>query len=156
MRLDYLDPIIESAKKVLSDYTGAPVERGSMQLRGDSSSSKEVGAVVGMAGEVEGRIMLEMSRDTAIGMAGAMNKERFTDLSPFALDTLMELTNVLVAKAVSELNDRGFTFRLTPPLIFTGNNMKFFGNLNIESLIIPLCTSVGELDLNIALRMNTL
>lgn len=156
MRLDYLDPIIESAKSVLSGYTGAPVERGSMQLREHASPSKEVGAVVGMAGEVEGRIMLEMSKETAIGMAGAMNKERFTELSPFALDTLMELTNVLVAKAVSELNDRGFTFRLTPPLIFVGDNIKCYGNLNIESLIIPLSTSVGELDLNIALRMNTL
>jgi chemotaxis protein CheX len=156
MRLDYLDPIIESAKTVLSNFTGAPVERGAMRLRSDSSSSKEVGAVVGMAGEVEGRIMLEMAKDTAIGMAGVMNQERFTELSPLALDTLMELTNVLVAKAVSELNDRGFTFRLTPPLIFTGDNMKFFGNLNIESLIIPLSTRVGELDLNIALRMNVM
>ncbi len=156
MRLDYLDPIVESAKAVLSNFTGAPVERGTMRLRGDASSSKEVGAVVGMVGEVEGRIMLEMARDTAIGMAGKMNQERFTELSPLALDTLMELTNVLVAKAVSELNDRGFAFRLTPPLIFTGDNMKFFGNLNIESLIIPLSTSVGELDLNIALRMNVL
>jgi CheY-specific phosphatase CheX len=89
-------------------------------------------------------------------MAEKMNQERFTELSPLALDTLMELTNVLVAKAVSELNDRGFSFRLTPPLIFTGDNMKFFGNLNIESLIIPMSTSVGELDLNIALRMNVL
>jgi CheY-specific phosphatase CheX len=127
-----------------------------MRLRGDASSSKEVGAVVGMTGEVEGRIMLEMARDTANGMAEKMNQERFTELSPLALDTLMELTNVLVAKAVSELNDRGFSFRLTPPLIFTGDNMKFFGNLNIESLIIPMSTSVGELDLNIALRMNVL
>jgi chemotaxis protein CheX len=156
MRLDYLDPIIESAKTVLSNFTGAPVGRGSMRLRGDASSSKEVGAVVGMTGEVEGRIMLEMTRDTAIGMAGKMNQERFTELSPLALDTLMELTNVLVAKAVSELNDRGFNFRLTPPLVFTGDNMKFFGNLNIESLIIPMSTSVGELDLNVALRMNVL
>ncbi len=156
MRLDYLDPIIESAKTVLSNFTGAPVERGTMRLSSDSSSSKEVGAVVGMAGEVEGRIMLEMARDTAIGMAGVMNQERFTDLSPLALDTLMELTNVLVAKAVSALNDRGFSFRLAPPLIFTGDNMKFFGNLNIESLIIPLRTSVGELDLNVALRLNVM
>jgi chemotaxis protein CheX len=156
MRLDYLDPIIESAKMVLSEYTGAPVERGSLQLRDHASSSKEVGAVVGLAGDVEGRIMLEMSRDTAIVMAGAMNKERFTELSPFALDTLMELTNVLVAKAVSELNDRGFTFRLTPPLIFVGDNIKCYGNLSIESLLIPLRTSVGELDLNVALRMNAL
>lgn len=154
MRLDYLEPIIESAKTVLTEITGAPVERGSMQLRQDSSASKEVGAFVGMAGEVEGRIMLEMATDTALSMAGVMNKERFTDLSPLALDTLMELTNVLVARAVSELNDRGFSFKLTPPLIFTGKNMKFFGNLNIESLIIPLSTSVGELDLNVALRMN--
>lgn len=155
MRIDYLDPIIEAAINVMSEYTGAPVERGTMKLTSDCCTTKDVGAIVGVAGEVEGRVILEMGKDTAISIAGALNNEVFTDLTPLALDTLMELTNVLVAHAVSALNDKGFKFRLTPPFIFSGSNLCFF-NMNIESLVIPLKTRAGELILNVALRMNVM
>ena len=156
MRLDYINPIVDSALAVLSEFIGAPVERGSMQLHCDASPSREVITIIGMAGEVEGRIMLEMDKDAAIGMAGIMNKEQFTDLTPFALDTLMELTNVMIARAVSTLNDQGFVFRLTPPLIFTGSNLSIFNSLYLETLFVPLRTKVGDMNLNVALRMKGL
>ncbi len=156
MRLDYINPIVESAVNVLSEFTGSRAERGSMELHGDGSPKKDVAAVIGMAGEVEGRIILEMSRDTALSVASALNGEKFSELTSYALDTVMELTNVMVARAVSTLNDRGFTFRLTPPLIFTGQNLCFSSGLNIETLVIPLRANVGEMVLNVALRMNIL
>ena len=48
MRLDYINPIVESAVNVLSEFTGAPAERGSMELHGDASPKKDVAAVIGM------------------------------------------------------------------------------------------------------------
>jgi len=156
MRLDYINPIVDSAVAVLSEFIGAPVERGAMQLHRDESPTKEIITVIGMAGEVEGRIMFEMDRDAAIGMAGLMNQEHFTDLTPLALDTLMELTNVMIARAVSSLNDKGFAFRLTPPLIFSGNSLSIFNTLNLETLFIPLQTKLGNMNLNVALRMKGL
>ncbi len=156
MRLDYIHPIVESAVEILTEVTGAPVERGEMSLHRSSTASKDIVTIVGMTGEVEGRIVLEMDKDTAVALAGVMNEERFTELTPLALDTLMELTNVLVAKAVSTLNDQGFAFRLTPPLIFTGGSLSFFSNLNLETLVIPLRGRMGDVNLSIALRMSAL
>ena len=156
MRLEYINPIIDSAVNVLSDFTSAPVERGSLQLQEGSERSKDVAALIGIAGDVEGRIILEMAKDTALSMAGLMNGEHFDDLDPLALDTLMELANVIVARAVSTLNDMGYTFRLTPPLIFTGANLSTFHNLNLETLVIPLQAKAGEMNLNVALRLNTI
>ena len=155
MRLDYINPFIESATAVLSMLTGMPVERGTMELRRDASATKEVMAVIGMAGEVEGRVILEMNNDTALAIAGIMNQEPFEELSHLVQDTLMELTNLVVAKAVSMLNERGFLFKLTPPLIFTGANLST-GSMNLETLVIPLRASAGEMNLNVALRMNKL
>ncbi len=154
MRLDYLNPIVDSAIAVLTECTGTAVERGDMSLNQTASPTRDVAAIIGMAGEVEGRVILEMSRDTALSMASQMNQQQLSDLSPLALDTLMELTNMIVARGVSALNDNGFTFRLTPPMIFTGANLCFFSNLNIETLAIPLQISAGEVTLNVALRMN--
>lgn len=156
MRLEYIDPIVDSAISVIAEYTRAPVERGGLQLHRDAWPSKDVVTVIGMAGEVEGRVLFEMEKATALTMAGIMNQERFVDLTPLALDTLMELTNLMIARAVSRLNDLGFSFRLTPPLIMTGNNLTVFNSLHIETLFIPLHTAVGDMNLNVALRMKIL
>jgi chemotaxis protein CheX len=156
MRIEYINPIVESAIAVIAELTGAPVERGDMKLHGDSSASKDVAAIIGMTGDVDGRIIMEMDSRTALAMAGLMNRERFTTLNRLALDSLMELSNVVVARAVSTLNDRGFSFRLTPPLIFTGSNLSFFSSLSLETLIIPLRTKAGDCNLNVSLRMTVL
>lgn len=156
MRLDYIEPIIESAVSVLAEFTAAPVERGDMKLHGNSSASKEVAAIIGMTGDVDGRVIIEMDEATAVAMAGIMNQEPVKTLDRLALDCLMELANVMAARAVSSLNDQGFLFRLTPPLIFTGDNLAFFSNLNLETLVIPLRTKAGDFNLNVSLRMNVL
>lgn len=156
MRLEYLNPFINSALDVLAEYTNSEVERGDVRLDGDASPENDVAAVITLAGEVEGRVILQMGRDTALNMAGIMNQEEFRDLTPLALDTIMELTNVMIARAVSTLNDQGFTFRLAPPLVFTGANLSSFGSLHIESLVVPLRARAGEMVLNVALRMKSL
>jgi chemotaxis protein CheX len=156
MRLDYLNPIVDSAVRALADVAGAPIERGTLRLLERSEASKDVAAVIGMAGEVEGRVILEMNRATAIAAASAMNSESFSELTPFVLDTVMEMANVMIARGVSVLNDKGFTFRLAPPLVFTGTGMSSSSSLDLETLMVPLMTPSGEMTLNIALRMKSL
>lgn len=156
MRLDYIDPIVQSAMAVLSEVTGRPVERGALSLRQSSTPGRGIAAVIGMTGDVEGRVILDMGGDTALSMAGIMNQESFTELNGLAMDTLMELANMVVARGVSALNDKGFAFRLTPPLIFTGSNLSCATSFDLETLIIPLRVSTGDMTLNVALRMKAL
>lgn len=156
MRLDYINAIIDSAVKALTELTGGGVERGDMKLQRQSGATKEVATIIGMTGDVDGRIIIEMNKDTALAIAGIMNESSVESLDPMALDTLMELANIVAARAVSTLNDQGFVFRLTPPMIFTGADLRFFGNLDLETLVIPLKANAGHLNLNVALRMNSL
>lgn len=60
------------------------------------------------------------------------------------------------ARGVSALNDKGFAFRLTPPLIFMGSNLSCATGFDLETLIIPLRISTGDITLNVALRMKAL
>jgi chemotaxis protein CheX len=156
MRLDYINPIIDSAITVLAKFSSAPVDRGDLKLRRKSSASREVATIIGLSGDGDGRIIIEMDSSTALAMAGIMNRDSFKELDRLALDTLMELANLIVARAVSSLNDRGFVFRLTPPLIFTGANLSFFSSLDTETLVVPLRANVGDMNLSVALRMNVL
>lgn len=156
MRLDYITPIIESTVNILAEFAGRPVSYGAMKLHRASALTKDISIVVGLSGEVEGRIMLEMDTDAAVTMAGIMNRGRFTVLTPLAQDTLMELGNMLVARAVSTLNDRGFEFRLAPPAIVAGDNRSSFVPLDLETLVVPLYANGIAMNLSFALKMKAL
>jgi len=155
MRLDYINTFIDSVADALEETSGAPVSRGAIKLRGESSARLDIAAVIGMTGDVDGRVIIEMDRVTALAISGNMNKEPSGELDPLAMDTLRELANILVARAVSALNDRSFVFRLTPPLLFTGADLARSGRINLESLMVPLHANAGTINLHVALTMNT-
>ena len=156
MRLDYINTFIDAVVAALEETSGAPVSRGDIKLRGESAARQDIAAVIGMTGDVDGRVIIEMGKGTALAIAGIMNKEPLIELDPLAMDTLGELANILVARAVSALNDRNFVFHLTPPLIFTGADLARSGNINLESLMVPLHMNAGTINLHVALKMNTL
>ena len=65
--------------------------------------------------------------------------------------TITELANLITAQAVTKLHDLGFKFDLTPPALFTGENMEI-SNSQVEALIVPMKLSCGKIDINVAIR----
>jgi chemotaxis protein CheX len=61
---------------------------------------------------------------------------------------------MITAQAVTKLHDLGFKFDLTPPALFTGENMEVSTNLGeVEALIVPM--ELGEnhkIEVNVAIR----
>jgi chemotaxis protein CheX len=83
-----------------------------------------------------------------------MNQEEFTVLDEMAKATIQELANMITAQAVTKLHDLGFKFDLTPPALFTGDNMEVSSNLGeVEALIVPMeLGSKGKIEVNVAIR----
>jgi chemotaxis protein CheX len=154
MRVEYINPFVESAFSVLKEVTGADVKRGEIYLKPTSMSIMGVAALVGLAGDVEGRVLFDMSKETALFVSGAMNQEEFKVLDEMAKATIQELANMITAQAVTKLHDLGFKFDLTPPALFTGDNMEVSSNLGeVEALIVPMeLASKGKIEVNVAIR----
>ena len=155
MRVEYINPFVESAFNVLKEVLNAEVKRGEIYLKPTSMSIMGVAALVGLAGDVEGRVLFDMRKDSALYIAGAMNGETFTHLDELAKATIQELANMITAQAVTKLHELGFKFDLTPPALFTGDNMEVSTNLGeVEALIVPmeLGGTNGKLEVNVAIR----
>jgi chemotaxis protein CheX len=58
---------------------------------------------------------------------------------------------MITAQAVTKLHDLGFKFDLTPPAIFTGENMEIHDS-DVEALIVPMETACGKIEINVAIR----
>ncbi|GHT98166.1 chemotaxis protein CheX [Spirochaetia bacterium] len=154
MRVEYINPFVEAAFSVLKEVLNtAEVKQGDPYLKAASMKTMGVAALVGLAGEVEGRVLLDMTKETAFAIAGAMNNEAFTEMDELAKATIQELANMITAQAVTNLHDVGFTFDLTPPALFTGDTMELSNNLKVEALIVPMeLGSIGKIEVNVAIR----
>jgi chemotaxis protein CheX len=154
MRVEYINPFVESAFTVLKEVMNSDIKRGEIYLKPTSMAIMGVAALVGLAGDVEGRVLFDMTKDTALKVAGAMNMEEFTALDEMAKATIQELANMITAQAVTKLHDIGFKFDLTPPALFTGDNMEVSSNLgDVEALIVPMEMGPnGKIEVNVAIR----
>ena len=157
MRVEYINPFVESAFSVLKEVMDSEVKRGEIYLKSTSMSIKGVAALVGLAGDVEGRVLFDMSKETALHVAGVMNQDTFTVFDELAKATIQELANMITAQAVTKLHDLGFKFDLTPPALFTGDNMEVSTNLGeVEALIVPMELGPnGKIEVNVAIRERT-
>lgn len=139
MRVEYINPFVESALNILREVLGGiEVKRGNLYLKSSSMSIMGVAALVGLAGDVEGRVLFDMTKKSALYIAGLMNGEEFTVLDEMVKATITELANMITAQAVTRLHDLGFKFDLTPPALFTGDNMEISNTLDVEALIVPM------------------
>jgi chemotaxis protein CheX len=152
MRVEYINPFVEAAFNVLKEVLNTDVKRGDLYLKSTTMSIMGVAAMVGLAGDVEGRVLFDMTKPTALGIAGAMNGEAFTVMDELAKATIQELANMITAQAVTKLHDLGFKFDLTPPALFTGENMEI-SNREVEALIVPMdLGAIGKIEINVAVR----
>jgi len=155
MRVEYINPFVEAAHSVLREVLQVEVSRGDLYLKSTASPVLGVAAIIGLAGDVEGRVLLDMNRTTAIkvasGMLASMDMDPITELTEMGRATITELANMITGQAVTKLHNLGFKFDLTPPALVTGDNMEI-SNSNVEALIVPMEMPQGRMEINVAIR----
>ncbi|MBQ4015035.1 MAG: chemotaxis protein CheX [Treponema sp.] len=157
MRVEYINPFVETSYRVLKEVLGgAEVKRGELSLKSVAMPVMGVAALVGLAGDVEGRVLFDMTYETALNLASKMNGETLTQFDDLVKATISELANLITAQAVTKLHELGFKFDLTPPTLFAGEKMEIAAlpgsAQNVEALIVPLISECGEIELNVAIR----
>ncbi|TVQ23711.1 MAG: chemotaxis protein CheX [Spirochaetaceae bacterium] len=155
MRVEYINPFVEAATSILREVLQCDVTRGELYLKSTASPVLGVAAIIGLAGDVEGRVLLDMNRKTAVEIASAMlasmEMEPITELNDLGRATITELANMITGQAVTKLHNLGFKFDLTPPALVTGDNMEI-SNTNVEALIVPMEVPQGKIEINVAVR----
>ncbi|KAL0266200.1 UNVERIFIED_CONTAM: hypothetical protein PYX00_011917 [Menopon gallinae] len=134
-----------------------PVKQGKLYLKPSSHPILGLAAIVGLAGPVEGRVILDMSMETGVKITETLNFETYAchDITEenreIVASTLTEVANVVTGRAVTKLYDLGFKFDLTPPTLVVGSNTQI-STFAQESLVVPLELPQGLVEINIAIR----
>ncbi|MCG8568867.1 MAG: chemotaxis protein CheX [Spirochaetes bacterium] len=151
MRVEYINPFVESSVSVLKEVLNLDVQREQISLKSKAIPVLEVAVIVGLVGQVEGRVLFDMSKETTLNIASRMNEETITEFDDLTKATITELGNMITGRAVTKLSEMGYKFDVTPPAIFTGQNMEI-SDIEIESLVVPIVSPLGRIEINVALR----
>jgi len=153
MRYEYIEPFVATTKRVLTSIIRDEVSSGDIGLVGGQDLSGDVFILIPVRGDSEGCIIVNMTADTARKVCAVMSGTDCGGGSAVELDALAELSNMIVGSATSSLNDLGYDFSVHPPSVI-GRADVAAKTGGVELFRVPLGTKLGEISVNVALRMN--
>ena len=151
MKIELIQPFINSADAVLSQSLGCPTRIGEVAMELHAYSPKGVAALVTISGDIEGRVIFDMDPATAIKIAGYLAGGQVEQSDELVRETACELANMVVGNAVTMLNDQGIRFQIVPPQVYMLHE-GLSGSEDTEALVMCFKTEQGSLYMNIAMR----
>jgi chemotaxis protein CheX len=151
MKSELIQPFVEALVKVFEESTGGTVKRGAITIKSSPLTALGVASLIGITGEAEGRVILDMSRETATALTSGLNAEQINAGDRLVASTVNEMANMVCGRAVSSLVNQGHTLAINPPTFFSGREMDITNN-ELEMVVVPLETKYGNVNINIALR----
>jgi chemotaxis protein CheX len=151
MKIDLIQPFISSLDAVLAQMMNAPITIVDLTMEEEGYRRKGLAAVVGFKGQIEGRLVLDMEPLAAARVASYLSGSEVDPSEPIVPETICELANMVIGNAVTQLNDRGFQFKVLPPAILTEEQCAKTER-NSEATVLSFETPAGAVHLNISMR----
>jgi chemotaxis protein CheX len=151
MRMELIQPFIGSLDAVLAEMMKSPARIADLTMEEDGYRKKGLAGVVTFKGQIEGRIVLDMDPQAAAKIAELLSGAEVDPSEAIVTEAVCELANMVIGNAVTQLNDRGFEFKVLPPQILTQEQCERAGQ-DSEATILCFETASGKVHLNIALH----
>jgi len=151
MRMELIQPFIGSLDAVLAEMMKMPAKIVDLTMEEDGYRRKGTAAVVTFQGEIEGRIILDMEPSAASQVAEYLAGGEVDPSAGIVSEAVSELANMVIGNAVTQLNDRGFQFKVFPPELLSEEQCEKAGH-DSEATILCFETPRGSVYLNIAMK----
>ena len=151
MRAELINPFLQAATEVLGSELGSAPRRGSIGLQRSAQTRDEVTAVVAVTGSVAGMVIFAMTEATATAIVSRMLGQDFPQFDALAQSGIAELGNVITGRAAVLLAEAGLESEIAPPMLLLGRGAQI-STLDVQRLVIPLETDVGQVEIQVALK----
>lgn len=151
MKAEFANPFIRAATDVVSSEMKLKLTRKDLQLKQTAEPSMPTFIVIGVTGYVHGQIVYAMDSNFSMAVAKSMLPGKLpADLKKMEHSAISELANMITGRASIELAGEKEIINITPPAVFTGNNIKV-DFLNLPTISLSFISSAGLIEVNIAL-----
>jgi chemotaxis protein CheX len=154
MNMDLIQPFINSLDAVISEMMRCSARIADVTMEDGSYQRTGIAALVVLSGDIEGRIILDMDAAAASQVASDLSAIVGVPTEEITRDIVCELTNMVIGNSVTQLNNRGFKFRVHPPELFM-IDVGPHGTLHRETVLLRFELPKGAVYLNINVHENS-
>jgi chemotaxis protein CheX len=151
MRMELIQPFINAADAVFSELLQSSAKIIDLTMDEDTYRRKGVAALIAIKGDIEGRVILDLSPEVAVKVASHLAGAELPASEQLVRETVCELANMVIGNSVTLLNDQGFRFKVFPPDIHD-DETGLSSSADTEAMVLGLETPCGEIYLNIAMH----
>ena len=151
MRMELIQPFINAADAVFAESLQGPTKIVDLEMDEDAYRRKGVAALIAIRGDIEGRVILDLSPEVAMKVASQLAGSELEASEQVVKETVCELANMVIGNSVTLLNDQGFHFKVFPPEVHM-DETGLAGSADTEALVICIETPCGNIYLNIAMH----
>jgi len=151
MRMELIQPFINSTDAVLAQELGSPVSIENLTMEEEAYRRKGVAAEVFLTGDIEGRIIFDVDQKAATYFASRLAGTELNVTDELVREAVCEVANQIIGNTVTVLNDQGFHFRVHPPTAHTAEQGSKTSE-DTEALVLCFSTESGNVYMNVALR----
>jgi chemotaxis protein CheX len=151
MKMELIQPFVNSLDAVVAEIMGCSAKISDIAMSEASSRKRGFAARVCISGDIEGSILLDLDVTAAKRAAQFLSGDNGEPADELKREAVCELSNMVVGNAVTQLNDRGFKFKVHPPEIYSvDGNLK--ESVDTEALVLNFETPCGCVCLDVALK----
>lgn len=153
MKQEYINSFIEGSKSVISQVTGFEPNVGEVFIKDVPYQGDSVVVLIGLTGDIYGSVIISLSKKLACNIASIMmGGMPVPELDEITKSAIAELCNMIMGNTASNFYKNNVTIDITPPTVFTGENMQVTPS-KAETVCIPLIFDDGEgLDIDIVYK----
>ena len=151
MRMELIQPFINAADAVFAESLQGPTKIVDLEMNEDAYRRKGVAALIAIKGDIQGRVILDLSPEVAMRVASQLAGSEMEASDQVVRETVCEMANMVIGNSVTLLNDQGFHFKVFPPEIHM-DETGLAGSADTEALVICIETPCGNIYLNIAMH----
>jgi chemotaxis protein CheX len=155
LKAEYINPFVTTTISTLEQFIpDIEINRGDLTVNESPFETVGTATYIGISGDLEGRVLYEMDRSTAVNIASAMNGEDLPGMNEMVRSTIQELGNIITGNATTALRNAvgEKKIEITPPSMIIGTDTEITDSVSNQYLQVPLNTNHGDILINVAVK----
>jgi chemotaxis protein CheX len=151
MKKEHIMPFVEAVQGAFKDFFKVTPTLGTPYLVRKEDTNWDISAIIGIAGESRGVVVLSISAEIATALATKLAGNTITTLDENVLDMLGEIVNIIAGNAKKGFED--IRLKISLPSIIKGKEHEiFWPKHDIPIISIPFTLPEGKIMLFVGLE----
>lgn len=152
MSVSHIIPFIESTKNAFREFLGLEATTRSPYLlaAGDPTHQYDISGIIGLAGEVQGFVVMSFPREVALAITAALNDQPKEEIDDDVIDAIGEVVNIISGNAKRDLLD--FRIVISLPSVVQGSGHRVAWQTGVPVVAVPLDTDYGPVHLFVSIH----